>query len=114
VFEKSELKTIFIDSSQLKNENCIFDKNFVGHLESIEIAINESKHQALLTLTDNKSETRLDFFNIKSANHDSFELEIDNTETSTYLSQEYFCLKNFKIVKRNDEVSFFYVDTKDG
>ena len=114
VVENSALKTIFIDSSQLKNEASIFDKNFIGNLKSIQIALNEKKNIGLLSLTDNTGETRLEFFNIICADKDSLEMEMDNTEISKYLSREYFCYQNFKIVNYKDEVSFYYFNNKDG
>ncbi len=114
VVENSALKTIFIDSSQLKNEASIFDKNFIGNLKSIQIALNEKKNLGLLSLTDNTGETRLEFFDIICTDKDSLEMEMDNTEISKYLSREYFCYQNFKIVNYKDEVSFYYFDNKDG
>ena len=114
VVENSALKTIFIDSSQLKNEASIFDKNFIGNLKSIQIALNEKKKLGLLSLTDNTGETRLEFFDIICTDKDSLEMEMDNTEISKYLSREYFCYQNFKIVKYKDEVSFYYFDNTDG
>ena len=114
VVENSALKTIFIDSSQLKNEASIFDKNFIGNLKSIQIALNEKKKLGLLSLTDNTGETRLEFFDIICTDKDSLEMEMDNTEISKYLSREYFCYQNFKIVKYKDEMSFYYFDNKDG
>ena len=114
VVENSALKTIFIDSSQLKNEASIFDKIFIGNLKSIQIALNEKKNLGLLSLTDNTGETRLEFFDIICTDKDSLEMEMDNTEISKYLSREYFCYQNFKIVNYKDEVSFYYFDNKDG
>ncbi|MCX8486311.1 MAG: hypothetical protein ORN53_03885 [Crocinitomicaceae bacterium] len=114
VFDKSELKTIFIDSSQLKNEDCLFDKNFIGNLKSIQITKNEKKNLALLSLVDNKGETRLEFCEIIFADNEFYELEIDHSDISQYLSHEYFCLKKFKIDMASDEVSFYYFDQNDG
>lgn len=114
VFDRSDLKTIFIDSSHLKNEDCVFDINFIGQLKSIQITKNEKKNLALLALMDNKGETRLEFFDLVSTDNASFELKLDHADDRKYLSYEYFCLNDFKIVMLQNEVSFYYYDTKVG
>lgn len=114
LYDKNDLRTIFIDTSQLKNEDCIFDKNYIGQLTSIQISKNENRDLALLALTDKKGETRLEFFDIDYTDNSSFELLLDHSDDRKIVSSEYFCLNNFKIVMLHNELSFYYLDDRDG
>ena len=111
IFNKNDLKSYFIDSTQLKEEGGVFDNSFIGNLKSIQIIKNEKINLALLYLVDSKNETRLEFCNIICCDNESFELEIDNSETSKYLVYKYFYLNNFKIIMCSNELSFYYFDS---
>jgi hypothetical protein len=113
LYNKNDIKTTFIDSSMLKEEGFIFDKSFIGYLKTIQIIKNEKKNLALITFTNQKGETRSEFCHILCDDNESFELEIDNSEISKYLSHEYFYLNNFKIVFFKEDLSFYYFDIKD-
>ena len=111
LYNKNDIKTIFIDSSMLTEEGFIFDKSFIDNLKTIQIIKNEKKNLALISFTDKSGETRSELCHVICDDNEYFELEIENGSVNKYLSHEYFYLNNFKIVLYKEEISFFYFDS---
>ncbi len=114
LINKSGISTLFLDSSMLNEEGFVFDKSLICNLKTIQITKNEKLNLCLLSIENNKGETRAEFCNIICIENESFELELENLIDSKYLVYDYFFTNHFKIDLCGDELSFYYFDKKNG